>query len=212
MAKIARREPRRRLDKKEAVRHLIHCAARLVAAGEDPFAIHTLVQSADKLLIDLSKKTGKALAFRWDEVIRSEYREALLQVHRETFNFFKHADKDHDAQLHVGNITSLNVLILAVCISNTTASTASGRITCECSLALPASSRLTDSVLPISVGRAQLVARREKQKGSAGAVRDAELAQRLHHRLHAATVGRYGEHAKSFPSELPLVLSRGMRR
>ena len=46
------------------------------------------------------------------------------------------------------------------------------------------------------IGRAQLVPRREKEKGSAWAVRDAKLAQRLHHRLHAAMVGRHGEHAK----------------
>ena len=59
---------------------------------------------------------------------------------------------------------------------------------------------------------AQLGARREKEEGSPGAVRDAELAQRLHHRMHAAMVGRYGEHAKGFPSELPLVLFRGMGR
>ena len=48
------------------------------------------------------------------------------------------------------------------------------------------------SVLPSmreGIGGAQLVARREK-KGSAGAVRDAKLAQRVHHRLHAAMVGR----------------------
>jgi hypothetical protein len=31
------------LDKKEAIRHLIHAATRMVAAAEDPFAIHLLV-------------------------------------------------------------------------------------------------------------------------------------------------------------------------
>ena len=46
------------------------------------------------------------------------------------------------------------------------------------------------------VARAQVVARREKEEGSAGAVRDAERAQRLHHRLHPVLVGRYGEQAK----------------
>ena len=46
------------------------------------------------------------------------------------------------------------------------------------------------------IARAQLVARREKEEGSAGAVRDAKPAQRLHHRLHAVMVGRHGEHAK----------------
>ena len=41
---------------------------------------------------------------------------------------------------------------------------------------------------------------------------DLKLAQRLHHRLHPVLVGGDGEHAKCFPSKLPLVLSRGMRR
>ena len=49
------------------------------------------------------------------------------------------------------------------------------------------------------------------QKNRSGAVRDAKRAQRLHHRLHPVMVGRHGEQAKGFPSELPLVLSRGMR-
>ena len=39
------------------------------------------------------------------------------------------------------------------------------------------------------IGRAQLVARCEKEEGSAGAVRDAKRAQRFHHRLHAVMVG-----------------------
>src|SRR5271165_7535369 len=62
------------------------------------------------------------------------------------------------------------------------------------------------------IARAQLVARREEEKGSAGAVRDAKLAQRLHHRLHPAMVGRYGEHPEGLPSEMLLVLFGGMRR
>jgi hypothetical protein len=118
MAKITRREPRRRLSKKEAIRHLIHATVRMVAIGEDPFSIQVLVQSADKLLIDVAKRTGRKLVFEWDEVIRPEYKKAFFELHRETFNFFKHADKDHDAELHVGDITQLNVLMLAVCASN----------------------------------------------------------------------------------------------
>src|ERR671933_594726 len=49
-------EPRRALDKREAVRHLIHTAIRLIATMEDPFAIHLLIHSADKILIDIAKK------------------------------------------------------------------------------------------------------------------------------------------------------------
>jgi hypothetical protein len=46
------------------------------------------------------------------------------------------------------------------------------------------------------IGRAQFVARREKEEGSAGAVWDAKLSQRLHHRLRTMPVGGDGEHAK----------------
>ena len=42
-------------------------------------------------------------------------------------------------------------------------------------------------------------------------MRDAKLAQRLHHRPHPVLVGRHGEHPERLPSELPLVLFPGMR-
>jgi hypothetical protein len=70
------------------------------------------------------------------------------------------------------------------------------------------------AVLPLMQKRiacAQVAARREKEEGSAGAVRDAKLAQRLHHRLHAVMVGRHGEHAERLPAEMLLVLFPGMR-
>jgi hypothetical protein len=111
--------PRRTLTKDQAVRHLIHAAVRLIAAGEDPFATHMLIQSADKLLIDLSKHSAAGkLAFDWTTIMKPEYKDALLNVHRETFNFFKHADRDHDQTLHVGDIALSNILQLGVCIYN----------------------------------------------------------------------------------------------
>ena len=61
------------------------------------------------------------------------------------------------------------------------------------------------------IGGAQLVACREKEEGSAGAVRDAKLAQRLHHRLHAVMVGRNREDPERLPSEMLLVHFRGVR-
>lgn len=118
IAGIKRREPRRRMDKRQAIRHLIHSAIRMIAAREDPFAIHLVVQSADKLLIDLSKKRGKPLALEWTENIKGEYRASLMTVFRETYNFLKHADTDHDETLHVGSIAESNVLQLAVGCAN----------------------------------------------------------------------------------------------
>jgi hypothetical protein len=118
IAGIKRLAPRRRITKKQAVRHLIHAAVRMLAAAEDPFAIHLIVQSADKLLIDLSKRMKKPLALDWTENIKDEHRSPLLAVFRETYNFLKHADKDHNEELHVGSIAESNVLQLAVCVAN----------------------------------------------------------------------------------------------
>jgi hypothetical protein len=118
IAGIKRLAPRRRLTKKQAVRHLIHAAVRMIAAAEDPFAIHLIIQSADKLLIDLSKRLKKPLAHDWVENLKDEYRKPLMAVFRETYNFLKHADSDHDEELHVGSIAESNVLQLAVCTAN----------------------------------------------------------------------------------------------
>jgi hypothetical protein len=90
----------------------------MIAAAEDPFAIHLIIQSADKLLIDLSKRLKKPLTLDWAENIKDECRSPLMAVFRETYNFLKHADNDYDAELHVGSIAESNVLQLAACIAN----------------------------------------------------------------------------------------------
>jgi hypothetical protein len=116
--KLARLPPKRTITKQQAVRHLIHCAGRMIAAGEDPFAIHVLIQSADKLLIDLGKKMGKKLVINWAESVKPEYKNALITSIRETYNFFKHADKDHNSNLYVAEIAKVNFFQLAICIVN----------------------------------------------------------------------------------------------
>ena len=90
----------------------------MIAAQEDPFAVHLLIQSADKLLIDLAKKRGRKLPFDWGEFVKPEYKDAVIETIRETYNFFKHADKDHDQKLHVVEIAKGNLLQLAICIVN----------------------------------------------------------------------------------------------
>lgn len=116
--KIKRALPRRTMRKQEAIKHLLHAAIRLMAAREDPFAIHLLIQSADKLLIDLAKHAKKPLSLNWGQSFRPEYQKQFMEIFRETSNFLKHADKDHDAELHVGNIVGFNVMMLAVSTAN----------------------------------------------------------------------------------------------
>jgi hypothetical protein len=116
--KLSRQPPKRTLTKRNAVRHLIHSAVRLICAEEDPFAVHLLVQSADKLLIDLAKKTKRKLPFKWGEFVKPEYEAAIIATIRETSNFFKHADKDHDKALPVVDIAQMNILQLGICVVN----------------------------------------------------------------------------------------------
>jgi len=88
-------------------------------AGEDPFATHLLIQSADKLLIDLANHSPpQQLAMDWSKLMKPEYKDALLKLFRETYNFLKHADRDRNETLHVGDIAGLNVLQLTACIAN----------------------------------------------------------------------------------------------
>jgi hypothetical protein len=115
------RIPRRTLDKRKAARHLIHTAIRLIAKMEDPFAIHLLVQSAEKVLHDIAKKQSKLLRVYWEDYIKDEYHSAFFKRHRAIYNYFKHADEDFAEDLPVHDIMMLNVMQLFIAIANYTA-------------------------------------------------------------------------------------------
>jgi hypothetical protein len=111
-------EPRRSLNKQEAARHLIHSAIRLIGRMEDPFAIHLLVHSADKILLDLAKGRGEKLQADWELYIKEEYRAEFFRRHREAYNYFKHADRDFATDLPVRDIMMANVYTLFMCVVN----------------------------------------------------------------------------------------------
>jgi hypothetical protein len=112
------RTPRRTLNKHEAIRHLIHTSVRLIMTQEDPFAVHLLVHSADKMLIDIAGKRGQELKVDWELYIKDEYHKAFFDRHRATYNYFKHADRDFSADLPVHDIMMLNVMTLFIAIEN----------------------------------------------------------------------------------------------
>jgi hypothetical protein len=111
-------EPRRTLDKQEAIRHLIHTAIRLIAKMEDPFAVHLLAHSADKMLIDLAKKRGRELRVDWEDYIKPEYHREFFERHRAAYNYFKHADRDFADDLPVYDIMRLNLMTLFIAVAN----------------------------------------------------------------------------------------------
>ena len=117
-ARTSSSEPRRTIGKQDAIRHLVHAAIRLILKMEDPFAIHLLVQSADKLLIDFAKKSGQELRMDWEIYIKPEYHTAFFEKHRAIYNYFKHADRDFGADLPVHDIMMLNIMTLFICVAN----------------------------------------------------------------------------------------------
>ena len=110
--------PRRTLDKQEAIRHLIHTAIRLIATMEDPFAVHLLAHSAEKMLIDLAKKRGQVLPIDWEVYVKPEYHKQFFKKHRAAYNYFKHADTDFADDLPVHDIMRLNLMTLFIAVVN----------------------------------------------------------------------------------------------
>jgi hypothetical protein len=70
------------------------------------------------LLIDVAKNTNKKLAFNFADYLKPDLKTLVLKIFRETYNFFKHADKDHNDRLPVSEIAKMNLLQLAVCAGN----------------------------------------------------------------------------------------------
>jgi len=60
---------------------------------------------------------GVDLTFDWETVIKTEYQREFFKMYRETYNFFKHADKD-TADLPVHNIAEGNAVALTMAIEN----------------------------------------------------------------------------------------------
>jgi hypothetical protein len=115
---MAQKSATTKLNKQEAIRRLIHAAIRMIAAEEDPFAVHLLIQSADKTLIDVAKKLGKELRVDWELFIKDEYHKQFFAMHRELFNYFKHGDKDPDDEIEIKDIQTRNLLDLYALTSN----------------------------------------------------------------------------------------------
>jgi hypothetical protein len=116
--KHPQRLPRRLLDKQEAARHLIHGAIRLVINKEDPFIVHLAVHSAEKVLSDVAKSRGLYLHLDWELYIKDEHHKEFFAQHRETYNYFKHANRDSAEGLPVHDIMMLNVMALFMAVVN----------------------------------------------------------------------------------------------
>ena len=112
-----REPPLRYISKREGVRHVLHAAIRSVFYGEDPFAIHLLGQSAEKVLLDLLKHANiEDPMLSMLSLLKPELRSEFFRFYREPYNFLKHADRDSGDKLGVHNIAASNDMLVYLCI------------------------------------------------------------------------------------------------
>jgi hypothetical protein len=91
--------PYEMVTKLQAAERQLRVAIRLFFERRDLVAVHTLGAAAQDLLRDVGRQRGIKSIFKDNENIRSEHRERLGTLFREAQNFFKHADRDPEAQL-----------------------------------------------------------------------------------------------------------------
>lgn len=115
--KIERKEPKRWMDKQEALRRLIHTSIRLIVAEEDPFVVNHLAQSAEKVGIDLLRRRGISDPFSFEPYLVPEHKKEFYALYRANYNFFKHADTDHDGRLPVYGVVQTNDVLMLGCIA-----------------------------------------------------------------------------------------------
>ena len=97
---------------------MLHATFRLIMAEEDPFAIHLLIQSCDKIVTDYAEKSGKKLSFDFGAHVRPDKKNEAYRALRETYNYLKHADEDWDKLLEIRDLVRMNVLTMFVCAAN----------------------------------------------------------------------------------------------
>lgn len=103
-----RAPPQRFMERLEAIRHLLHASIRMFFWEEDPFALHVIIYSCNRLLTDYAKKKNISLTFDWRDVIRTEYQQAFLELRLETYDFLRHADRRPDQKIGVRDIAKTN--------------------------------------------------------------------------------------------------------
>lgn len=108
MIEDERDPPDREIDKIEAIRHLLQSSIRMLFWEEDPFALQLVSQSCDKLIVDCLEADGIQSPVNFADYLKPQYLKPFYRIHRETYNYLKHAKEDRHALLGVRNIVQNN--------------------------------------------------------------------------------------------------------
>jgi len=95
------------IDKVEVVNKQINEAIRLFFDERDPVAIHTLIASAHQILLDLGKVKGVDSQIKNTKSLEKKEVQELIKSINYPYNFFKHADRDHEARINIAPLVEL---------------------------------------------------------------------------------------------------------
>jgi hypothetical protein len=89
------------ISKLDAAKRQLETVIRMYFNSGDPVAMHTLAAAGHNVVNDINEKREKVpMLFNGAmlEYVKPEYHKAVHSKIHEAANFFKHADRDHDAQ------------------------------------------------------------------------------------------------------------------
>lgn len=104
------------ISKLDAAKRQLDTFIRMYFNSGDPVSMHTLAAAAFGIIRDLNEKRGgdPTLQDRIFENVKPTHHKQLSKKLKEAQNFFKHADRDHEATL-VFNVDSTEFLSMDAC-------------------------------------------------------------------------------------------------
>src|SRR5690606_12135036 len=107
------RDDRVRIDKEEVAVRQLDTAIRLLFDGGDVVSVHTLACAGTNVLRDILRSQGGEA---WHDAIVASYSGLEQEIHRtltRAQNFFKHADRDPQAELDFDESMNDETIIVA---------------------------------------------------------------------------------------------------
>ena len=110
-------QPKLTISKLDAAKRQLETVIRLYFAHGDPVSIHTLTSASYNVIRDVNKNRGGTPLLAKDQFldyIKQGHEKEVRDLINAAENFFKHADRDHDATLDF-NPKQSEFLILEAC-------------------------------------------------------------------------------------------------
>lgn len=101
-------------SKLNVIRHHIRSAIQMIAIECHPFSVHTVVMACERLILEIARKRDVSVEWDYKIWIKDEKRREFEKtIKNKAYNYFHHADEDHDRLYdgpEVENLDSINEL------------------------------------------------------------------------------------------------------